>query len=36
MLLYMAIDITLSICHAQLHMYIYIDITIVFDMLSIV
>ena len=25
-----------SICYAQLHMYVYIDITIVFDMLSIV
>ena len=36
MLLYMAIDITLRIWHAQLHMYVYIDITIVYDMLSIV
>jgi len=25
-----------SICYAQLHMYVYIDITIVYDMLSIV
>jgi len=30
------IDITLSIWDAQLHMYIYLYITIVFDMLSIV
>ena len=25
-----------SVCYAQLHMYVYIDITIVYDMLSIV
>jgi hypothetical protein len=36
MLLYMAIDITIKICHVLLHMYVYIDITIVFDILSIV
>jgi hypothetical protein len=30
------IDITIMMGYAQLHMYVYIDITIVFDMLSIV
>ena len=36
MLQILTIDITLSIWDAQLHMYLYIDITIVYDMLSIV
>ena len=30
------IDITIMMGYAQLHMYIYLDITIVYDMLSIV